>query len=71
MPRSHALLPSETNRRELQNRGVGLYITHIKRSVRESFERAGIVQLLGEANFLKDVSSAMARIEQSTTRERI
>ncbi|THH27826.1 hypothetical protein EUX98_g6364 [Antrodiella citrinella] len=54
-----------------RNRCVGLYITHLKRRVHDSFERAGIVQLLGEENFLKDVSSAMARIEQSATRQRL
>ncbi|KAI0753444.1 sulfate anion transporter [Daedaleopsis nitida] len=48
-----------------KSRGVGLYITHLKRGPRESFETAGIVGLLGEDAFLKDVASAMARIEQS------
>ncbi|KAI0710290.1 sulfate anion transporter [Cerioporus squamosus] len=47
-----------------KNRGVGLYITHLKRGPRESFENAGIVDLLGEDAFLKDVASAMACIEQ-------
>ena len=48
-----------------QSRGVGLYITHLKRGPRESFETAGIAGLLGEDAFLKDVASAMARVEQS------
>ncbi|KAI0740680.1 sulfate anion transporter [Earliella scabrosa] len=48
-----------------KNRGVGLYITHLKRSPRESFEKAGIIGLLGEDAFLKDVASAMARVEQA------
>ena len=52
-----------------QNRGVGLYITHLKRSPRESFEKAGIIGLLGEDAFLKDVASAMARVERAV-RER-
>ncbi|TFK83243.1 sulfate anion transporter [Polyporus arcularius HHB13444] len=52
-----------------KNRGVGLYITHLKPGPRESFEKAGIVTLLGEDAFLKDVASAMACIEQKV-RER-
>ncbi len=53
----------------LQNRGVGLYITHLKPGPHESFEKAGIVTLLGEDAFLKDVASATACIEQKV-RER-
>ncbi|KAH8103503.1 sulfate anion transporter [Cristinia sonorae] len=53
-----------------QSRDVGLYITHLKRRVRESFDRAGIIELLGEENFLKDVSTATAKIEQTATRQR-
>ncbi|RDX40417.1 sulfate anion transporter [Lentinus brumalis] len=52
-----------------KNRGVGLYITHLKPGPHESFEKAGIVTLLGEDAFLKDVASAMACIEQKV-RER-
>ncbi|KAI0077181.1 sulfate permease [Panus rudis PR-1116 ss-1] len=53
-----------------QSRGVGIYITHLKRNPREAFKRAGIVDLLGESAFCKDVSSAMALIEQGSVRER-
>ncbi len=49
----------------MQIRGVGLYVTHIKPAVRESFEKAGILNLVGEDAFLKDVASAMTRIEQA------
>ncbi|GBE80856.1 Putative sulfate transporter [Sparassis crispa] len=48
-----------------KSRGVGLYITHLKPGPRESFERGGIITLLGDKAFCKDVASAMARIEQS------
>ncbi|KZT03929.1 sulfate anion transporter [Laetiporus sulphureus 93-53] len=52
-----------------QSRGVGLYITHLKKGPHITFERAGIVKLLGEDSFCKDVAAAMIRIEQSS-RER-
>ncbi|KAI0667113.1 sulfate anion transporter [Trametes maxima] len=52
-----------------KNRGVGLYITHLKAGPRRSFEKAGVVGLLGEEAFCKDVASAMARVEQ-VVRER-
>ena len=47
-----------------QSRGVGLYITHLKPGPRAMFETAGVVELLGEEAFCKDVGSAMARVEQ-------
>ncbi|KAJ3532661.1 hypothetical protein NM688_g7391 [Phlebia brevispora] len=50
-----------------QNRGVEIYITHLKTLPRQAFERAGLVKLLGEAAFCKDVSTAMAHIEQNNT----
>ncbi|CDO72606.1 hypothetical protein BN946_scf184985.g25 [Trametes cinnabarina] len=53
------------------NRGVGLYITHLKRGPRRSFEKAGIVGLLGEEAFCKDVASAMARVEQAMRERRL
>ncbi|KAH9888425.1 sulfate anion transporter [Cubamyces lactineus] len=52
-----------------KNRGVGLYITHLKPGPLLSFEKAGIVNLLGEDAFCKDVASAMARVE-AAMRER-
>ena len=48
----------------MQNRGVGLYIAHLRPGPRALFEKAGIVDMLGEEAFCKDVASAMARIEQ-------
>ena len=48
-----------------QGRGVGLYITHLKRAPRASFESAGVLSLLGEDAFCADVASAMARVEQA------
>ena len=53
----------------LQSRGVGLYITHLKPGPRAMFETAGVVELLGEEAFCKDVGSAMARVERAV-RER-
>ncbi|CCM02968.1 uncharacterized protein FIBRA_05083 [Fibroporia radiculosa] len=49
-----------------QSRGVGLYVTHLKGRPRAVFKRAGIVKLLGDDAFCKDVASAMVRIEQAT-----
>ncbi|PIL32730.1 transporter [Ganoderma sinense ZZ0214-1] len=46
-----------------KSRGVGLYITHLKPGPRAMFETAGVVELLGEEAFCKDVGSAMARVE--------
>ncbi|KAI0919262.1 hypothetical protein AcW1_003816 [Taiwanofungus camphoratus] len=48
-----------------KSRGVGLFMTHLKKGPRETFERAGLVNLLGDGAFCKDVASAMVRIEQS------
>lgn len=44
---------------------VDIYITHLRSGPRRAFERAGLVELLGEDKFCKDVSTAMARIEQA------
>ncbi len=49
----------------LQSRGVGLYITHLRPGPHAMFETAGVVALLGEEAFCKDVASAMARVEQA------
>ncbi|EIW54017.1 sulfate anion transporter [Trametes versicolor FP-101664 SS1] len=48
-----------------KNRGVGMYITHLKSDPRRAFEKAGVVALLGEDAFCKDVASAMVRVEQA------
>ncbi|TBU22922.1 sulfate anion transporter [Dichomitus squalens] len=47
-----------------KSRGVGLYITHLRSGPRALFEKAGIVNMLSEDAFCKDVASAMTRIEQ-------
>ncbi|KAK7691301.1 hypothetical protein QCA50_004695 [Cerrena zonata] len=52
-----------------KGRDVGLYIAHLKGGPRHSFERAGIVDILGEDAFCRDVSTAMTLIEQSSVRE--
>ena len=52
-----------------QSRGVGLFITHLKKAPRETFVRAGIIKLLGEGAICKDIASAMISVEQHT-RER-
>lgn len=43
---------------------MGLFITHLKKVPRESFERAGIIKLLGEDAICKDIASAMVRVEK-------
>jgi len=48
----------ETNKR----RRDAIFITHLQPSVRKTFETAGIIELLGEDSFHKDVSSAMNRV---------
>lgn len=48
-----------------QTRGVGLYIAHLKPVPRDMFERAGVVELLGEQALCKDVAGAMALVEQA------
>ncbi|OCH93490.1 sulfate anion transporter [Obba rivulosa] len=45
--------------------GVGLYIAHLKAAPRDMFERAGVVELLGEQAFCKDVASATVLAEQA------
>ncbi|KAH7925315.1 hypothetical protein BV22DRAFT_1195297 [Leucogyrophana mollusca] len=47
-----------------QNRGVDLYITHLRPELREMFERANIVKLLGEEAFYETLADAMAKVEQ-------
>ncbi len=47
----------------LQNRGVGLYITHLKQNTKARFAKAGIVDLLGHEAFQSNVADAMARVE--------
>lgn len=53
----------------VQTRSVAIYITHLGRKPREAFERAGLIDLLGQEYFCKDVSAAMAQIEGGVTRQ--
>jgi MFS superfamily sulfate permease-like transporter len=46
-----------------KNRGVHLYITHLRSGIREVFENAGIVRLLGPDAFYDTLGDAIARIE--------
>lgn len=45
-----------------KNRGVTVYVTHLRRVVRHSFERGGIVELIGEDAFYQDVAAAISRV---------
>lgn len=47
-----------------QNRGVGLFVTHLRSGPREMFERAGIEELLGSEAFFATLGDAMASIGQ-------
>jgi len=46
-----------------QNRGVLLYITHLRPGIREVFENAGIIRLLGPDAFYDTLGDAIAHIE--------
>jgi len=46
----------------LQSRGVGLYITHLRPGVRKTFEKAGVLKLLGPEAIQDNVADAMARV---------
>ncbi|KAH9910992.1 sulfate anion transporter [Epithele typhae] len=48
-----------------KNRGVGLYITHLRPAPRAQFAAAGVVRLLGDEAFCRDVASAMAEVEHA------
>ncbi|THU89763.1 sulfate anion transporter [Dendrothele bispora CBS 962.96] len=47
---------------EYGNRGVGLYITHLRPGVRKTFEKAGILKLLGPEAIQDNVADAMLRV---------
>lgn len=47
----------------VQSRGVTIFITHLRDKPRITFEKAGIVQLLGKDAFFENVSQAIQRIE--------
>ncbi|KAH7909601.1 sulfate transporter family-domain-containing protein, partial [Hygrophoropsis aurantiaca] len=46
-----------------KNRGVVLFVTHLRPGPRQMFERAGIVELLGEGAFYDTLGDAMAKVE--------
>ncbi|KIJ15599.1 hypothetical protein PAXINDRAFT_169054 [Paxillus involutus ATCC 200175] len=46
-----------------QNRGVDLFIAHLRPGIRETFENAGIVKLLGPDAFYDTVGEAIAIVE--------
>ncbi|KAH7883305.1 sulfate transporter family-domain-containing protein [Phlebopus sp. FC_14] len=46
-----------------KNRGVALFVTHLRPGPREMFENAGIVQLLGTGAFYNTLGEAMALVE--------
>jgi len=48
---------------EYKSRGVGLFITHLPPGPRETFSKAGIVDLLGHDAFRENVLDAMTVIE--------
>ncbi|CAA7260456.1 unnamed protein product [Cyclocybe aegerita] len=54
---------------EYKSRGVGLYITHIRPRVQRTFDKAGIVELLGTNAFRETVADAMSIIEGPRVRE--
>ncbi|KAJ3810813.1 sulfate anion transporter [Lentinula aff. lateritia] len=47
---------------EYRNRGVGIFITHLRAEPLKAFEKAGIVKLLGADAFEDNVADAMAKI---------
>lgn len=53
----------------MQNRGVGIFITHLRPSVQKTFMKAGIYTLLGFDAFRENVADAMAIVEGERTRE--
>lgn len=53
----------------LQNRGVGLFITHLRPDPRKTFAMAGIVDFLGADAFRETVADAMAIVEGSRAYE--
>ncbi|KIJ65942.1 hypothetical protein HYDPIDRAFT_110053 [Hydnomerulius pinastri MD-312] len=46
-----------------KNRGVTLFVTHLRPSIRETFENAGIDKMLGPDAFYDTLGEAMARVE--------
>ncbi|KAF8630886.1 hypothetical protein AX17_005244 [Amanita inopinata Kibby_2008] len=53
---------------EYRSRGVGLFITHLRAGVYKTFQKAGIVEMLGYDAFRDNVADAMAMIESEMDR---
>jgi len=54
-----------------KNRGVGVFITHLRIGPYKMFERGGIVELIGHHSFYANVATAVAQVhgsEASSTR---
>jgi len=50
---------------EYMSRGVGLFITHLSPGPRETFAKAGIVELLGADAFRENVADAIVLVERA------
>jgi MFS superfamily sulfate permease-like transporter len=48
-----------------KSRGVSIYMTHLRSGPRETFEKAGIIDLIGEDAIQNDVASAMMKVEMA------
>lgn len=46
-----------------QDRGIGVFVTHLRSGPRVLWEKAGIVKLLGPDVFYDNLSDAMAKVE--------
>ncbi|KAI6029335.1 hypothetical protein PISMIDRAFT_493515 [Pisolithus microcarpus 441] len=47
-----------------KNRGVSLFVTHLRPNIRKTFENAGIVDMLGSDAFFDTLGEAMAKVER-------
>jgi hypothetical protein len=45
-----------------QNRGVTIFVTHLRAGPRQMFQKAGIVDMIGEEAFYDNVADAIARL---------
>ena len=53
----------------VQNRGVGLFMTHVRPELQKTFDKAGIVDLLGTDAFRENVADAIAIVEGARQRD--
>jgi len=47
-----------------KERGVGLYFAHLREGPKRLWRKAGIMEVLGEGAFQKDIAGVIARLEQ-------